>query len=68
MDSGTVISLSDITEISPEGQEMMMRAMERAYLIYFNHYLFEHGVITREIYYRMDLTIKTKMHKRGELK
>ena len=68
MESGTVISLSDITEISPEGQEMMMRAMERAYLIYYNQYLVEHGVITREIYYRMDLTIKTKMHKRGELK
>lgn len=68
MESGMVISLSDIPQISPEGQEMMRRAMERAYLLHFNRYAYEHGVITREIYHRMDLSIRTKKNKRGELK
>lgn len=42
--------------------------MEEAYLLYFNRYLYSHGTISKAIYHRMDLAIKTKKHKRGERK
>lgn len=68
MESGKVVSLSNIPDISQEGKEMMRSAMEEAYLLYFNRYLYSHGTISKAIYHRMDLAIKTKKHKRGERK
>lgn len=63
MEFEKVISLSSTLDISQEGKEIMRNAIEEAYLLYFNRYLYDHGAISKAIYHRMDLAIKTKKYK-----
>ena len=48
-----------MAEISERGKQMMGLAIDEAYLLALNRYALEHGLISEEIFRKMQVSIKS---------
>lgn len=65
---GMVTSVKKSDELGPRSIAMMEFAAEMLWLLYYNNCAYKQGVISEQIYRRMDLAIRTRKQTWKEVK
>jgi len=63
-----VTSVKKSDELDPRSKAMMEFAAETLWLLYYNNYAYKQGLISEQIYRRMDLAIRTRKQTWKEVK